>query len=90
MADFFEEYACKARQLRADLQAVGKRAWLEIQSSDLELAAELEAALEGCEAAWLITPTVSFGGKCAVELLEDGHRAQVLQVLHNLHYGLGA
>jgi hypothetical protein len=90
MADFFEECANEVRRLRADLQAVGKRTWLEIQSSDPELTAELEAALEGSSAAWLVIPTASFGGKCAVELLAAGNRAQVLQVLHNLHYGLGA
>ncbi len=90
MTDFFEECANEVCRLRADLQVVGERAWLEIQSSDPELTTELEAALEGRGGAWLVTPTISFGGKCAVELLAAGNRAQVLQVLHNLHYGFVA
>lgn len=90
MIEFLEECNREVARLREGLQAVGDRALLEIQSRDPELAAELEAALEGHGAAWLVAPTIGFGGKCAIELLSAGNRDYVLQVLRNLRYGSGA
>ncbi len=49
MIEFLAECTKEVVRLRAGLQAVGDRALLEIQSKDPELAAELEAALEGTE-----------------------------------------
>ncbi|MEX3951071.1 antitoxin Xre/MbcA/ParS toxin-binding domain-containing protein [Paraburkholderia sp. EG287B] len=40
--------------------------------------------------AWLASRTTGFGGRCALELLAQGERAQVVHVLNHLRYGLCA
>nr|WP_277403040.1 antitoxin Xre/MbcA/ParS toxin-binding domain-containing protein [Burkholderia sp. Ac-20365] len=57
---------------------------------DESLLSELLATFESEEmaAGWLVGRTIGFGGRSALDLLAQGKREKVLQVLHHLRYGL--
>jgi len=84
--------ASEARNLYAALEDTGHRTMEALRAIDPNVIEELVATFgsEDRAAGWLISRTIGFGGRCALDLLAQGEREEVLQVLHNLRYGFCA
>lgn len=84
--------ASEARNIYAALKDTGRRAMEALRTIDPILVEELVATFEAEDraAGWLISWTIGFGGRSALDLLAQGEREEVLQVLHNLRYGFCA
>ena len=81
-----------AARLYADLEDTGRRAMEALRRIDPVVIEELVATFESEDRAarWLISRTIGFGGRSALELLAHEEREEVLHVLHHLRYGLCA
>jgi uncharacterized protein (DUF2384 family) len=82
--------AAEASGLYAALEDTGRRAMEALRVTDPALVNELIETFEKEEgaAAWLVSRTIGFGGRSALDLLAQGERAQVMHIVHHLHYGL--
>ncbi|CAD6563131.1 hypothetical protein ACFQ3P_41875 [Paraburkholderia sabiae] len=74
----------------ADLERIGCRAVNALRSSDPDLVEGLLATCESENQAghWLVGRTIGFGGSSALELLAQGKREHVIQVVNHLRFGL--
>ncbi|TCG03667.1 hypothetical protein BZM27_46675 [Paraburkholderia steynii] len=84
--------ADEASGLYAALEQTGSRAMGVLRSSDPELVDELLATFEsGTQSVhWLVSRTIGFGDSSALELLAQGERQSVIQLLKNLRDGIFA
>ncbi|SIT41797.1 hypothetical protein BN2476_300199 [Paraburkholderia piptadeniae] len=87
-----ETLAQETSGLYAGLRQTGCRAIGVLRATDPELVDALLATFESHDeaAAWLVGRTIGFGGSSALELLAQGERERVMQVLNHLRYGLCA
>ena len=87
-----EKLAVEVSGLYAGLEQTGSRAMGVLRSSDPELVDELLATFESETRSvdWLVSRTIGFGGSSALELLAQGERQSVIQVLNHLRYGIFA
>jgi hypothetical protein len=85
-----EALAGEVSGLYAALEHTGSRAMEALRSTAPILADELVATFESEDraAAWLVSRTTGFGGRCALELLAQGEREWVTNIVHHLRYGL--
>ncbi|WP_250436260.1 MbcA/ParS/Xre antitoxin family protein [Caballeronia sp. ATUFL_F2_KS9A] len=87
-----EPLTADAARLYADLEDTGRRAMEALRTIDPVVSEELFATFESEDRAarWLISRTIGFGGRSALELLSQGDREEVMHVLHHLRYGFCA
>ncbi|MEM5341467.1 antitoxin Xre/MbcA/ParS toxin-binding domain-containing protein [Paraburkholderia azotifigens] len=85
-----ERLAEEVSGLYADIERAGCRAVDALRSSDPDLADALLATFESGDRAgdWLTSQPIGFDGYSALELLAQGEREQVMQVLNHLRIGL--
>lgn len=79
----------EASGLYMALEQTGRRATEVLHRTDPDLFHGLLETFEeeGEAAAWLVSRTIGFGGRSALELLANGEREQVMRVLDHLRYG---
>jgi len=84
--------ANEACNLYAALKDTGHRAMDALRAMDPDVLEELLATFESEDraAGWLISRTIGFGGHSALDLLAQGKREQVTDVIHHLRYGFCA
>jgi uncharacterized protein (DUF2384 family) len=84
--------ASEACNLYAGLKDTGHRAMEALRTIDPIAVEELVATFQSEDraAGWLISRTIGFGGRSALDLFAQGEREQVMDVLHHLRYGFCA
>ncbi|MGF6636522.1 MbcA/ParS/Xre antitoxin family protein [Paraburkholderia sp. MM6662-R1] len=84
--------AAEVSRLYASLEDAGRGTLEALRETDPTIVEELIATFESEDKAarWLISRTIGFGGRSAVDLLAQGDREQVMLALGHLRYGFCA